>query len=393
MEGAVAKTEDLKTYVELIGNTVSNATYEVMAFMPAQVVEIKAEVGDYVEEGQVLFTLDGSDVQTSVTQAELGVEQAGAAVGQASLGVTTAQKGVESAQLAYNMAKSSYDMNLANYEFAVENLEKYEKLYKEGIVSEMEYEQMKLQAAPETMDLLEQQLKQAEQALTQAKLGVEQAGSGYNQANVGLKQAEEGLKNANDVIGDLEVTAPATGYVTAQNLIEKAYASSMVPAIVIDELQVIKVTADVTANLVNALSAGDQVEVEISANDKTYEGTIETVGLTSDSRTLLYPLTVVVDNNDLEIKPGMFATVKVVSGEALGAVCVPTEAVVVRDGKDVVFVQTSGDTAMPVEVVKGLDTGYSIEILEGINPGDVVITNGVGLIDESTVIRVVRGDE
>lgn len=394
VEGIEVMSEDLITYVELIGNTFSNRTVPVMPSMPAEVVSIAVTVGDFVEVGDVLFTLDGSNLEAQMTQAGFGVEQANAALSQAGVGIKNANAGIASAELAYEMAKSNYDMNLNNYQFSLDNLAKYEQLFNEGVVSEMEYNQIKLQAAPETLVLLEKQLEQAAQGLAQAKLGKEQANAGYTQSNVAVKQAKDGLETANETLEDLIVTATVSGYITAQNLTENVMASNASVAMMIDELQKIKVTTNVTANQVGTIKKGDKVDVIVSATGNTYAGTVDVVSLSADARTMLYPITVIVENNDLEIKPGMFATIRIVSGEAKNALVVPTEAVVVRDGKDIVFVQKAdSDVAIPVEVVKGLDTGYYTEIISGLSLGDIVITKGVGLINESTVINVVRGDE
>jgi len=394
VEGVEVMTEDLETYVEFIGNTFSNKTIPVIPSIPAEVLSIAVAVGDFVVEGDVLFTLDGSNIEAQVTQAEFGVEQASAALSQAGVGIKSASAGITSAELAYEMAKSNYNMSLNNYQFSVDNLAKYAQLYNEGIISEMEYNQMKLQAAPETMDLLEKQLEQAAGGLASAKLGKEQASAGYTQANVGLKQATDGLETANETIEDLVVTATVSGYITAQNLTENVMASNASVAMMIDELQKIKVTTNVTANQVGDINVGDKVDVVISSTDKTYTGTVDVVSLTADARTMLYPITVIVENQNLEIKPGMFATIRVKSGEAKNALVVPTGTVVVRDGKNVVFVKNNdSEMAVAVEVVIGLDTGYYTEVISGLKSGDVVITKGVGLINESTLINVVRGDD
>jgi RND family efflux transporter MFP subunit len=283
-------------------------------------------------------------------------------------------------------------LNIKNYEFAVANLEKYGQLFEEGIISEMEYEQMKLQATQESLDILNKQLAQAEQGLNQAKLARNQASSGYTQANVGLNQAKDNLNTADDALDDLTVTAPASGYITVQNLTEKVIASNTSIAMTIDELDVIKVITSVTANQLSNIQVGEEVDVILSSTGASYKGLVKTIDLTADQRTMLYSVTVLVENKELNIKPGMFATVRLINGKAENAVSVPSDAVVVRDGKDIVFVQ-AGEKAIAKEVVKGLDTGFYTEILEGIEPGDIVITKGVGLIDETTVIKVVRGDE
>lgn len=391
--GEVAIVDDMVTYYDLIGNTYSNKSVPVMPSLPAEVISIDVEIGDFVNEGDVLFTLDPSNIEDQVTQAELGIEQANAAVSQANVGIRNANASIAQAELAYEMAKSNYEVNVANYNFSQANLAKYEELYKEGIVSEMEIEQMRLQSNPETLALLEQQLKQAEEALNQAKLGADQASSSYSQADVGLRQANEGLDTAADALEDSVVTAPVSGYITAQNLTEDVMASNTSIAMMIDELQTIKVTASVTANQVGNIKIGDEVQVAISANDKTYTGSVETVGLTADTRTMLYPITILIPNEQLEIKPGMFATIHMVDEAVSQAIIVPTEAVVIRDGKEVVFVYNGGETGVATEVTTGAEDGYRVQILSGINEGDVVITNGVGLIDDETFIEVVRGDE
>lgn len=391
--GEAAVVGDITTYYELIGNTFSNKTVPVLPAMPGEVSSVAVEVGDFVNEGDVLFVLDGESMESQVTQAELGKEQADAALVQANVGVKNANAGIASAQLAYDMAKSSYEMNLSSYNFSVDNLAKYEELYAEGIVSQMEIEQMRLQANPETLALYEKQLEQAAQGLSQARLGAEQASAAYDQASVGVKQASEGIKSASDAIEDLTVTAPVSGYITQQNLTEKTMAANTSVAMMIDELQLIKVTANVTANQVGSLSEGDKVEVYISANSKSYPGSIKTVSLSADARTMLYPIIVLVENDNLEIKPGMFATVQIIEDQVSGVVIVPTESVVVRDGKDVVFVYDGNEMVAMREVVIGVEDGYNTQILEGISEGDIVITDGVGLIDEETNIQVVRGDQ
>ncbi len=393
VSGEEAKVESIITHYELIGNTFSNKTVPLMPSIPAEVLSINVKVGDYVNEGDILFTLSGENIEGQVTQAELGVEQATAALNQANVGIKNANAGIKSAQLGVDMAKSNYEMNLNSYNFSVDNLAKYEELYKEGIVSEMEVEQMRLQTNPETLELLEKQLEQAEQGLSQAQLGVEQANSGYAQANVGVKQANEGLETATEAIENLEVTAPVSGYITAQNLTENVMASNASVAMMIDELRLIKVSANVTANQVGSIIIGDKVDVYISANNVTYVGVVETINLTADTRTMLYPITIIVENKNIEIKPGMFATVKIVEDAVKDAIVVPTQAVVIRDGISIVFIYEGNNKAIKTEVTIGVEDGYRTQILSGVNEGDIIITNGVGLIDEDTMIEVVRGDE
>lgn len=393
VEGIKVTQQDLSTTLDLIGNTYSNKSVPVLAPFPAKVLAVNVKLGDYVKAGDVLFSLDPSDLDAQITQAQFAVDQATNGVNMANLGIKNAAAGTDSANLAYTMAQSNYAMNIEKYEFAKNNLDKYEELFKSGAISEAEYEQMKLQASPETVNLLDAQLKQAEQALTQAQLGKEQAQANVKQASIALEQAKEGLKKAQEAVDDLEVTAPADGYITTLNVTEEVLISNTQVAVMIDELTTIKVTTSVTAEALGLLKNDGKVSVSITSLGKEFEGTIESVALSADPRTLLYPVVISIPNESLAIKPGMFATIHVINAQTKNALTVPTNAVLLRNGKDVVYVQVGTDRAEERVIEKGVDTGFYVEVKSGLTLDDIVITKGVGLLENDTVIRVVRGDE
>ncbi len=393
VEGVAAKSGDVSTSLDLIGNATAETTAPVLAPIPAKVLEVKVTAGTFVNEGDVLFSLDPSDVESQVTQANLSVKQAQAGLNQAAVGIDNARMAIDNANLAYDMAVSNYEMNKDQYEYAASNLEKYATMYEEGIVSEAEYEQVKLQASPETLTLLDKQLAQAEQGKEQAQLGLRQAQAAYSQANAGVSLAKEGYKTAVDTKEDLVVTAPVSGFVTSVSVSKDGMASNTSPAMMIEAMDVIKVATTVTANSLAYVEAGETVQVSIEALNQTFSGTVESVATSANMQTMLYPVVVVVDNEDHAIKPGMFATVKVTTESAKNAIVVPTEAVIMRDDASYVYVQTSETTAEQRMVEVGIDTGYEVEILDGISEGDVVITGGVGLINDKTQLNVVRGDE
>lgn len=393
VEGIKVTMQDLSTSIDLIGNTYADLSVPILSPFPAKVLEIPVHLGDYVKSGDVLFTLDPSDLEAQITQAQFGVEQATNGLKLANLGIKNASAASDSADLAYAMAQSNYTMNLEKYEFAKNNLEKYEALYQDGTISQSEYEQMKLQASPETVTLLDAQLKQAEQSLSQAQLGKEQAQANVKQASIALEQANEGLKKAQEAVDDLEVTTSVEGYVTSIGISEQVIASNTQVAIMIEDLSTIKVTTSVTADALSLIKKGDTVKITITSLNKEVEGTVDSVALSADARTLLYPVVIIIDNKDLIIKPGMFATVHIISAKADQVLTVPSSAVLVRNGKHVVYVQTGETSAEERDVEIGVDTGFLVEIKNGLTIDDVVITKGVGLLENDTVITVVRGDE
>lgn len=371
---------DISNSIELIGSTTATESVNVIAKMPAEVEEIKVVAGSYVEEGDVLFVLDPSSVEDQVVQAEIGLTLA-------EVGVKNAKAGITQAQIGYDLQKSNYNMQYDSYVFGSNNVEKYAQLFAEGVVSEMEYEQMKLQASPETVNLLEKQMAQASSSLSMAGLGVESA-------EAQLLQAQEGYDSAAELLEDMTVTAPISGFVAMNYLTEGGMATNASPAMQIDDISEIIVSASVTEMLVNTLAIGDDVTVTFGAlGEAEIQGTIDQLSTAADARTLLYPVKVRVKNADHQIKPGMFATINIETEKSSDALYVPSEAVILREGVRYVYALRGEDQVERVEVEIGIDNGYFTEILTGLVEEDIIVTNGIGLIDANSSIKLIRSDQ
>lgn len=371
---------DISKEIELIGSTAARESVSVFPKMPAEVKEVSVVAGTYVEEGDVLFTLDPEAVEDQVTQAEIGLTLA-------EVGTKNARAGINQAQIGYDLQKSNYNMQQDSYAFGAANVDKYAQLFEEGVVSEMEYEQMKLQASPETLDLLEKQMAQAASSVSMANLGVESA-------NAQLLQAQIGYDSAVELLEDMTVTAPISGYVAMNYISKGSIASNTQPAMLIEDISEIIVTASVTEMLINQLSIGDSVKVVIdSLEGKIVTGTIDQVSTTSDARTLLFPIKVRIKNSNDEIKPGMFASVIIETEKSENTIYAPSEAVILREGIHYLYILRGEDQVERVEVKTGIDNGFYIEIVEGAVAEDIIITNGIGLIDANSVIKLVRSDQ
>jgi membrane fusion protein (multidrug efflux system) len=84
----------------------------------------------------------------------------------------------------------------------------------------------------------------------------------------------------------------------------------------------------------------------------------------------LYP------NTNGKLKPGVMASMEILSNEITDALVVPNEAVIAEMGRDIAYIY-SGGKAKQVELKKGIRTESNIQILEGLNSGDTLIISGV----------------
>ena len=99
-----------------------------------------------------------------------------------------------------------------------------------------------------------------------------------------------------------------------------------------------------------------------------------------------------LDNPDFELKPGMYATAEIVTQPVADAIQVPREAVIDTGTRQIVFVAEGDGHFTPRKVRMGM-TGDDdqVQILEGLAPGETVVTSGQFLMDvESRTIEATQ---
>lgn len=336
------QSAEAKTLVETAifsGKVLSDHEVSVIPKMPGKVSAIAVKVGDKVQAGQVLFSMDTSDLQSSIDSATIGVR---------------------SAEINYQMTKDNVDT-------AKENLERQKALYEAGAISKVQLEGT------------ESQVASAEKSLELVEIQVE--------------QAKNGLAQAQKAIADMTVTAPVSGTISALNVVQGQMASQAMAAVTITQLNSLYVSLSVPENIVNTLKVGQEATVIInSAGEKEIKGTLTSLAPAAHVQTSLYPVKVTIDNPENRVKPGMFAKVEIPIQTKENVLAINSEAVVLKNGQYVVFV-VEEERAVAKEVVSGLDTGAEVEILEGLQAGEQVIVKGQTLVEHGIKVKVVGGSE
>ena len=114
-----------------------------------------------------------------------------------------------------------------------------------------------------------------------------------------------------------------------------------------------------------------------------------------DPATGTFKITIEISDEQRLIKPGMFGRISIVYDQHVNVLQVPRSAILEESGETSVFV-VENDTAIRREVVTGYSNAGMIEVVEGLEDGDRVVTVGqVGLKDEAlvTIINAAPGDE
>jgi multidrug efflux pump subunit AcrA (membrane-fusion protein) len=124
------------------------------------------------------------------------------------------------------------------------------------------------------------------------------------------------------------------------------------------------------------IKPGQNAEVRLNVfQNRTFEGKVQRldVGLERESRT--FEVFVLLDNAELQMRPNMQATVSLRIGEVHEALAVPEGAVLGELGNLFVYVR-DGKTFERRSVVLGLRAGGMVEVIEGVLPGDLIVTQG-----------------
>ncbi len=195
-----------------------------------------------------------------------------------------------------------------------------------------------------------------------------------------------------DQIGGLEETgrprrtmvlrAPSSGVVVEKNAFAGAHVSTGSLLYTVADLSRVWLEGEVFEKDLSLVRVGQPAHVEMEAYPgEVSHGTVSYVYPTVSVASRTGRVRVELDNPDGRLKPGMYAEIHLdVPGER-EVVVVPRTAVLSTGERDVVFVRGSGGVLEPREVTPGLPAGREIEILAGLEAGEVVVSSAGFLID------------
>jgi Cu(I)/Ag(I) efflux system membrane fusion protein len=150
------------------------------------------------------------------------------------------------------------------------------------------------------------------------------------------------------------------------------------------------VVAEVPEIQAGALRTGAPVEATLAAfPGRVFRGTVATLLPEVNAATRTVRARIVLANPDVALKPGMFATVQfgAPAQAAKRALLVPSEAVIRTGRRNVVIVAQAEGRYAPVEVALGRESGDSVEITRGLEPGAKVVASGQFMIDSEASLK------
>jgi RND family efflux transporter MFP subunit len=337
VETAVVEVMDITKYASYSGRVKGSNEEAVLPKLARRVTAVYVTAGQTVRQGQVLVSLDNSKLDAALQQAEAGVASARAA------------------QAANEVQRQT----------ALTNLNRMKELHGSGAISNQA-----LEAAQAQYDILN-----------------------TGAADAGVAQAQAALSMARQNLADCEITSPMTGVVGRVDVMVGDTTSTQDPVVVINNTADLEIEVRVSEADISSVQAGTAVKVIIDAIGKEpHTGVIKSVASVADQVTRTYPVKVALPNNTAaQVKSGMFAEVMLGTQRRTGVTGIPMVAVLPKSGENTVYVINEENRARAVIVETGLNDGTYTEITKGLQPGQIVITRGNTLIDESSVLNFADG--
>jgi Cu(I)/Ag(I) efflux system membrane fusion protein len=179
---------------------------------------------------------------------------------------------------------------------------------------------------------------------------------------------------------DVVIAAPASGFVIEKNVVEGASVEPGMRLFRIAALSKVWVEAEVYEADLAHVRVGQRVTVTLDyLPERAYEASVAYVYPYLDMKTRTGRFRVELVNQQLELRPGMYASIELGSAEET-RVQVPAAAVVYTGPRRLVFVDLGQGRFRPQEIRVGSEANGMYEVIAGLSPGDMVATSGVFLI-------------
>ncbi len=253
MLAAAAVAAELTLTGSVVSDNQKMMTSRYMGF----VKKVYVVEGQRVKKGQLLYTIDSKEIDSAKSQVELAISQA---------------------ELALQMNRNQYNNILTN-------LARHERLFKKGMVSKFELENLQL-AAENTKAMIEISEKQ-------------------------VAQAKAKLKEVLNQYAYLDVRAPNDAVVVDKRIKAGEMAMPGMPAIILTDLSDLKILTEISESDIIDVKVGQKVMIEVPSMNLRKEGKVFAIIPSSNPMTHQFKMKVSFDYKGYRIYPGMYAQVTI----------------------------------------------------------------------------------
>jgi len=318
------------------------------------------DVGSRVEKGQKLCKIDDTIYKIQFQKADTAVKNAVNTL--SSLKDFSENEGV----------KSQYETAKIDYENTKKTYDRMKGLYDEKAISESDFEKIKGQ-----YDLALSNFNQAKRNwkynVTAAEIALEAAKNDYELAKENLEYTD--------------IVASISGIISEKNISMGKNVGPGDVLFTIVNTDNVYAESGVSEKDIAKIKVGQRVLVKIDAlGGKVFEGKVETISPVINEQSKTYPIKVLIENIDNELKGGMFANMEIIVDTRKDVIGIPKDAVLNEGGKYYVFIEKDGKAEKRI-VKLGYSKDDYYEVLEGVKIGEKVINSFNDKIEDGSLVK------
>ncbi|MFD2823648.1 efflux RND transporter periplasmic adaptor subunit [Lacinutrix iliipiscaria] len=200
------------------------------------------------------------------------------------------------------------------------------------------------------------------------------------------------IETSGKVNENVPVYATVSGTVLEKLVEQGDYIKQGQPLLKIANLNIVWANFDVYENQINLFKKGQEITITTNAYaNKEFKSKVDFIDPVLDTRTRTIKLRVVLNNKDEVFKPGMFVEGKIkgIASSNEKILIIPSSAVLWTGERSVVYLKVNLN--QPVfemrKITLGNQIGDSYEVLEGLNNGDEIVTNGTFTVDAAAQLQ------
>ncbi|MDE3088107.1 MAG: efflux RND transporter periplasmic adaptor subunit [Chloroflexota bacterium] len=351
---------------------VSAPTMASVAFQTSgRVAQVNVQVGDKVKVGQVLMTLDSTDLQLALKTAQTSVTNA-----QGSL--SNAQASLDSAKIKASQNVNQLIIAKTSLNNATVTLQQAQAAYDAiawrpdvGMTTQattLQTASNSYQSALANYNITASNLSDNSVVRT-AQTNVDQAQNSVTQAQISLTQAQNNLAKAN-------LVSPINGTVSAVNFNVGDTPSGT--AVVVADLSQIQVKVTVAEIDISKIKIGQPAQMTMDAlPGKTYTATVASIGSVGavTQGVVNYPIIVKLTDPDGDVLPGMTANLAIEVDRRTNVLLAPLRAIKTQGNQKVATVLVKG-LQITQPVTTGLSNDTQVEVTSGLLEGDELVISG-----------------
>lgn len=331
----------------------------------AKIVSVSVENGQFVNDGDVVATLDDQDIQNSIksAQAQISVYEKQ---------VQASEQSLNSSQVAMEKLKISVDDAQRNYD-------RQKTLYDSKAISKTD-----LETAEKTLNTAKADYDSGNASIQTAQASIETAKANLEAQKVSLEKYQSDLTNT-------VIKAPISGVISGKSMNVGQMASTGTALATVNDISSVYATIQIPQEKISDIKTGQVATVTVDGVDKTYNGTVESIDLSADATARVFTCKIKINNSDKSLYPGVYGKAEIISSEKIQIITMPLNALVGSEGDYSVFINDN-ESAKKQKITIGKTDENNVEIASGIKDGDQIICTNTSTLQDGDVIDVISSD-